>query len=345
MTGISQDTRNALNRALFLRRARAHCRTLAFSCFLDEQPSDLVSPGARHGLRSAAAGAALVVNESFRYQPGSDPPDEIRDRAISLDAFLRGYPLAWVEHPGTGVWLPFWARGEVAEVLGSLRAGAPAPTRMAPEVREALVMASVLCAPGDAAAQQASWESIWKTAQEQVETNRYAIVRDLIHPLQLGAMRRYYRALVAEGNLPVGDNQVADRYGLHSELIGSFLHPQLASVVRRIFGEPVKPSYVFFACYQPGSALPRHTDREQCEFSISLLVDYTPDSDGSCGWPLFLEDPRAPGAVVPVDLGVGHAVFYRGRELLHYRDPLPEGHQSTSLFFHYVREDFSGDLW
>jgi hypothetical protein len=30
--------------------------------------------------------------------------------------------------------------------------------------------------------------------------------------------------------------------------------------------------------------------------------------------------------------------------LPHSREPLPEGHTSTSIFFHYVREDFVGSL-
>jgi hypothetical protein len=158
-------------------------------------------------------------------------------------------------------------------------------------------------------------------------------------------LRQYYRALVAGGSLPLGDSRVPDRYRLHSEVIASFLHPQLAPLVSRIAGEPVKPSYVYFASYRPGASLPRHVDREQCEFSISLLADYLPDPDGPCGWPLFMEHPRSPDTVGAVDLSIGDAVLYRGRELLHYRYALPEEHQSTSLFLHYVREDFAGDLW
>jgi hypothetical protein len=38
-------------------------------------------------------------------------------------------------------------------------------------------------------------------------------------------------------------------------------------------------------------------------------------------------------------------VLYRGRQLVHYRDRLPDGHQSSSLFLHYLREDFVGDTF
>jgi hypothetical protein len=46
---------------------------------------------------------------------------------------------------------------------------------------------------------------------------------------------------------------------------------------------------------------------------------------------------------VGADLGLGDALLYRGRELVHYRNPLPEGHHSSSIFLHYVRENFTGD--
>jgi hypothetical protein len=38
-------------------------------------------------------------------------------------------------------------------------------------------------------------------------------------------------------------------------------------------------------------------------------------------------------------------VLYRGRQLVHYRDRLPDDHQSSSLFLHYLREDFVGDTF
>jgi hypothetical protein len=345
MSGISQDTRNALNRALFFRRAKLHCKELAFSCFLDEVVSEPAAEPTRAGRSSPAEGAELVVNESFRYQQGSVTPDAIRDRAMPLNALLPAYPLAWVEDPATCMWNPFWARAEWAEALEMLRPGRPAPAELSPEVRRTLAMANILVSRDHEAAQRAWWGRAWQAAREQIQSSGYAIVRDLMHPLQVGAVRKYYRALVADGRLPKGDSQVAERYGLHSEPFGSFVHPQLTRLVSRLADEPLKPSYIYFACYQPGSALPRHTDREQCEFSVSLLVDFLPDRDGPCGWPLLLEDPRAPGDIVPVDLSIGDAVFYRGREILHSRDRLPQGHQSSSLFLHYVREDFAGDLW
>jgi hypothetical protein len=344
MSGIAQDKRNALAKAIWLLRAKNRSRGLAYSCLLGEQPSDLVPHQARAVLDTAATADELVVNPSFQYQVGPEPPRAVRDRGPLLDGFERGSPMAWVLDPGTDVWTAYWAPHEWADALASLRAGLPVPAGLPPAIRRTLAMAGVLVAPGFEPAQRAHWQAILESAAAEYDARGYTVLRGLLPPLQLGAMRRHYRALVGGGTLQVGDNQVAERHRLHSELVASFFHPQLASVVGRVVGEPVVPSYVYFASYKPGADLPRHVDRPQCEFSISLLVDYTPEPEGPSGWPLCMEDPRTGALVGIADLGIGDAVVYRGRELVHYRDPLPDGHQSTSIFFHYVRPDFEGDL-
>ena len=345
MNEPTRHSRDALLKAVYSLRAKARGRTQAYACFLDEQPSELVPRKSRQDAEGFADDVELVVNSSFRYQRGIDFPEEVRHCATPLEGFLRGHLIAWVEDPGTATWIPYWVRGEWAEILQSLQPGLPEPCELTPAVRRVLAMANILVAHGYEQARRARWREIRKSAKGSYRADGYVVVRDLINPLQLGAMRRYYRALVAEGDLPLGDDQVSGRYRLHSEVIGSFLHPQLANLVSEIAGEPVKPSYVYFASYRPGADLPRHVDREQCEFSISLLADYIPEPDGPCGWPLLMENPALARVVHAADLGLGDAVFYRGRELIHYRNRLPEGHQSTSIFLHYVRTDFAGKLW
>lgn len=345
MKSLPQNMRNALLKAQLFRRAKTFAGTHSYSCFLDEQPSELNLRGAGRTLQPSADGAGLTVNSSFRYQPGSNPPIEILQRVLPLDSFLCGYPIAWVEDPGTNIWSPFWARGEWVEVLQSLRPGQPAPSGMSPAVRRTLTEAHILVPGTYEESTRARWQDTCRSACAQYQAEGYAVVHGMIDPLHISAMRRYYRAIVAQGGLPLGDSQVPGRYVVHSEVLASFFHPQLESLVSRVAGEPVKPSYVYFASYRPGAALAKHVDRAQCQFSISLLADYVPESEGPCGWPLYMEYPNVPDSVRAADLAVGDGVFYKGRELLHSRQPLPEGHQSTSLFLHYVPKDFAGDLW
>jgi len=336
-------TRNALRRALYLMAAKRRCRGRTLSCFLDDLPWEMIPRHLREDGATLSSAPDLIVNSSFRFAPHGDAPPDVGRRVPLMDGLLRGVPLAWIEDTGRGLWTPFWVRGEWVEVLESLRPGEPAPGTLSPEARRTLVAAHLLERPGSEQQRRERWDEVCREAGAQFQRYGYAVVRNLIPPLHIAALRQYYRALVVGGDLTVGDNQVAERYRLHSEPVALFFHPQLASLVGRIAGERVKPSYIYFVSYPPGSELPRHVDREQCEFSISLLADYTPDPDGPCNWPLFLEHPSLPDRVVAANLGLGDAVFYRGRQLVHYRNRLSDGHRSSSIFLHYVREDFAGD--
>lgn len=338
---MSQDRRNDLNRALRFMLAKSRCRGHTLQYFLGAEPSGLIPPRA---LDADVPSGDLIVNSSFRYEARGETPPEIRERVRFTDSLLRGFPLAWIEDWGTGIWVPLWVRDEWVAVVESLRPGEPAPSTLTQREMRTLVSANVLVAPDAERKQRAAWDAIRLDAAAQFRSEGYAIVRRLIHPVLRNTLRQYYRALVTRARLPQGDDQVAERYRLHSEPAAMFLHAQIADMVGRLAGEAVKPSYVYFTSYPAGSALPRHVDREQCEFSISLLVDYAPDPVGPSGWPLFLEHPGLRDGIVSADLAVGDALFYRGRQLTHYRDQLPAGHQSSSVFLHYVREDFSGDI-
>src|SRR5437763_1027911 len=84
------------------------------------------------------------------------------------------------------------------------------------------------------------------------------------------------------------------------------------------------------AC-RPGAAFAPHHDRDPCELSINLPLDYVPEPEGATPWPLFLAGDDGVGR--PAELGLGDALFYRGKLLRHWRDPLPEGHAATVVIF------------
>jgi hypothetical protein len=169
----------------------------------------------------------------------------------------------------------------------------------------------------------------------------YTPVRGLIHPFHVAALRRYYRQLIRQGGLRLGDEQTPKRFVAHNEPVARFFHHQLTSVVSGIAGERVKPSYVYLGAYQDGAVLARHTDRAQCEFSVTFCLDYSPQPERHTPWPIQLH-PNS--GKVSVFQALGDALFYRGCQVEHSREQLPQGHSSTSLFFHYVREDFDGPL-
>ena len=296
----------------------AVARPVRFVCSPLDPPHDLVPARARRAARPPIE--RLHPAPSLRFEDVAPVP-LAGDRAW-----------ARVEHANTP--LPSWLSFSAAErdLLRDL-----VPGSLDPEHAAALALAGVLVDPAADARRRAARDVALADAGERLRRDRYAVIRGLVHPVQVAALRRYYRELVAEGHVALGDEQVPLRYRAHNEPLARRLHTELAGLVGTLAGEAVKPSYVYFASYLAGAVLEPHRDRAQCELSISLQIDYAPEPEGDTPWPLLVEG-RA------ITLGLGDALVYRGRELTHAREALPEGHASASMFFHYVPEGFAGSL-
>jgi hypothetical protein len=123
--------------------------------------------------------------------------------------------------------------------------------------------------------------------------------------------------------------------------VARYFHHQITHALSDIVGEPIRPSYVYLASYLSGAELKKHTDREQCEFSVTLCLDYSPEPELATPWPIRLDTSEG---TVAAYQALGDGLVYRGTKVPHYRDVLAAGHTSTSIFFHYVPVDFSGSL-
>lgn len=161
----------------------------------------------------------------------------------------------------------------------------------------------------------------------------YVEVPGMIVQPQLRTLGGYHRRLLARGGMRLGDLQSERRWVARDEQIARALHHQFLPLMAAVAGVPVEPSYTYTAVYEAGAELPRHVDRAECEYSVSVSIDFEPTPAGPTGWPLWLDTDDGP---VAIDQRLGDGLFYRGRRLPHYRSPLPAGCRSTSIFLHYV---------
>ena len=313
----------------------ALARAVRFRCSPFGPPGELVPR--RWSPAAAPPRERLRVNGTLRYA----------DDAGALAGwdgapFAEGPAWARVDHAGAPLPSFYSLDGASGSLVQRLSPGSEPPPDLTPHDLEALTVAGILVDPAEAARGEATWGGRRAEAAARLARDRWTVVGGLVHAIQLAALRRYYRALVDEGHVGLGDRQVDLRYTAHDEPLARVIHRQLEAFVSDLAGEPFQPSYVYFSSYRPGATLAPHTDRPQCELSISLLLDYTPEPDDVSPWPLYL---GAPGSAVPVSLGLGDGLVYRGRELTHFRKALPAGHTSTSLFLHYVPASFTGQRW
>ena len=326
-------------------------RSVGFSAWLEPATAELLPARTRRPSEEGGGPpefeADWVVHPSFVYHEGADLPARWHDQLTGAGGVPGRHgdaPSVWVEDAATGLPCGYGVRGAVASLARALTPGQPAP-----EVEDARLLAVLRCAevlvPRRQPAERTQRSQRQRqAAAESLKTHGYAVFTDLLPPLLLAALRRYYRNLMAEGFFPLGDDLVERRYVGHNEAVARFFHRLLVPFVTEIVGQPAKPSYVFFSSYLEGALLPRHVDREQCEWSISLQLDYIPEPAAVTPWAIHLQPLAETAPPQALQLALGDGLIYKGRELWHHRGALPPGHRSTSLFLHYVPSDFAGKL-
>lgn len=140
------------------------------------------------------------------------------------------------------------------------------------------------------------------------------------------------------------------------------IHHQLTDYASDLFGEKVKPSYVFLSMYDKGGQCPLHIDRPQCRYTIDYLIrqeqkDPWPIAIGpqmvdeekntiKVSHPKTVEERQS--VIDSVDwticnLNPNDAVCYSGTNAWHYRPTKSDG-SADLVFFHFVPEKFNGPL-
>jgi hypothetical protein len=312
-----------------------------FHCLLDELPLHLIPQRAVRSLRlQENHDQPLYLNPECILCAAGQLPDELASRQVLLTGFAVG-TTAWVRSAVTGNLLPFWLGPQLEDLLRDLRPDEPVPPLVPSSVRRLLAAADILLSGDEWRDRRSEHEARVTKASLLFREKGYAPLSDLIHPFHLATLRRYYRYLIRTGAIPLGDGQSPRRYVAYNEPVARFFHLDIAAALSAVAGETLKPSYVYFASYLSGAELKKHTDREQCEFSVTLSLDFSPEPILETPWPIRLETPRGS---VTVYQALGDALAYRGTRLPHHRSPLGQGQTSTSIFFHYVAADFAGSL-
>jgi hypothetical protein len=312
-----------------------------FHCLLDELPLHLIPQGQfKFGGRHNSVDEPLSLNPHCSLMSAGAVPSELEtDRHLVENFDLRG-TVAWVRDPATNSLQPFWL-GPRTAVVSHRRAGERVSDSDPRDVLQLLAGAGILVSQQAIERRPTQWSEVVRKGVEQFRERGYVPLRSLIHPFNLAALRRYYRHAIRRGAIRLGDEQSSLRYVAHNESVARFFHHQLTNAVSAVVGEPIKPSYVYFASYLSGAELKKHTDREQCEFSVTLCLDFSPEPALATSWPILLDTSDGRVAVYQA---LGDGLLYRGTRVPHYRNMLAEGYTSTSIFFHYVRADFSGPL-
>ncbi len=140
----------------------------------------------------------------------------------------------------------------------------------------------------------------------------------------------YARTLCETGAMRP-DNLVPGAPALHGDPLMDAILQEVLPAVQSAIGEPLLPTYSYFRVYGANDTLPPHTDRNECEVSVSICV-YTSGPE----WPLIIDDGL--GTVQKLAGEPGTGAVYAGPDHSHWRTPF-EGQEHIQLFVHFVRAD------
>ena len=231
--------------------------------------------------------------------------------AVSAYSALKGFTETVLDRAAEE--LAFRAALELAagreEVLGWL----------SPDIALALWGSGLIILPPEKVAPFAP--SRFTASADAFAADGFTLLRDCLTPAMVDILAAYYRAEVDGGGARLSTGSV-DRRHLHNDPAGRVVQRALLPAVAALVGVPVKPSYSYASLYREGATLPVHTDRPQCQYTLSLLIDHQPvPADGISPWALQV---HARPDAEPVDCfqSLGGGILFRGCDLPHGRQPL-----------------------
>lgn len=173
---------------------------------------------------------------------------------------------------------------------------------------------------------------------ETFKKNGYCVVRNAI-PEEIKNFVTQYALFDEMQNFQEGDSQVPNAYSSYADPAMETILINLQKVMEENTGLSLHPTYSYYRVYRNGDVLVPHSDRESCEISATMCLNYSYD-DEKFMWPIYMAGNR-------VDLYPGDMVIYRGCDLEHWREPLrcDEDVWHVQAFFHYVDANGPNAEW
>lgn len=165
------------------------------------------------------------------------------------------------------------------------------------------------------------------------EDKGFEVKQKFIPPFFAQYLRNYFDLLYRTDKVPnKGDAQVEKSVGIYGDPAFDTLMLMCLPMVEDVVGKKLLPTYTYARIYFNGADLLPHTDRDECEHSVSLSLG----GEAKALWPLwFKKEDNEPEYAAMYE---GDAVIYQGNKVHHWRDAF-EGETQFQVFIHYVEAD------
>jgi len=170
--------------------------------------------------------------------------------------------------------------------------------------------------------------------RKSLNDKRYCQVDNIIHPqlidyLKIGSSMLEFEA-EEETNIALKTNSQKP-ISKYSSTIGENLLIYLTPIYSQISDKNLIPTYSFYRKYFQTNILEKHTDRPSCQYSATIQIDSSKDES----WPIWIQNKNGS---TKNNSKMGDVIFYKGEEVLHWREELKYDY-SSHLFLHWVDGD------
>lgn len=185
--------------------------------------------------------------------------------------------------------------------------------------------------------------------KELMETDNF--VFDEVTPIKLEntinidvlkCCQDYYRKNIEEDKFILGDRQ-SKRYKHYDEPVSRFLQYEILPLIEKIVKKKLRPTYTYLSAYVKDSVLPPHTDREDCQYTVSFLID----KPEGASWPIYFHKETQPvkykgrydftpvlKECEAIDCETGGLMMFCGQDHIHFREKLNADYY-TIVLLHY----------
>ena len=176
------------------------------------------------------------------------------------------------------------------------------------------------------------------------EMNPTIIKKGIFSNTILISIQKFFEYCILNEKFPFGDGQ-ATRWRCYNESISRIIHYELLELIEHIVQKKLKPTYTYLSAYKGKTELPPHTDRDQCEYTVSFIFNKTPTD---LYWPIFWDKKKQKDPFVnkpkykplktnclEFDTDIGGLIVFQGTDHIHYREYIEEGQRFYTLLLHY----------
>ena len=159
----------------------------------------------------------------------------------------------------------------------------------------------------------------------------------------------YFKNTIVNDKFQFGDKQ-SQRYKAYDDLMSRIMQYECLPIIEKITKKKLKPTYTYFSGYAKDADLPPHTDRPECAFTVSFLVD---KPEGSY-WPIYIDKKKQPikykgryrdyviedniKNCIPVDCDAGGLMCFQGTDHIHFREKLEHDYYYITLLHYQIVE-------